>query len=278
MKLHLKNRYMEPEEPVIMGILNVTPDSFSDGGKFVNIDDALHQAAAIIRQGAQIVDVGGESTRPGAQKIDIEEEMDRVLPVIDRIKNEFEVLVSIDSYKERVARTAVLEAGADMINDISALRFSQRMAATVAELDVPVILMHIKGSPENMQKDPFYQDVVAEIKRYFYERIDYALAKGIKKEKIIIDPGIGFGKRVEDNVEIIKRLGEFKEFDCPVLIGLSRKSFLGTIAGETVPADREAESITANLIALMNGAAIIRVHNVKNTVKSLKICKALTAP
>jgi dihydropteroate synthase len=277
MKFHLKNRYMELEEPVIMGILNVTPDSFSDGGKFVNIDDALHQAAAIIRQGAQIVDVGGESTRPGAQKIGIEEEMDRVLPVIEKIKDEFDVLVSIDSYKERVARTAVLEAGADMINDISALRFSQQMAATVADLDVPVILMHIKGTPENMQKDPFYQDVVAELKRYFHERIDYALAKGVKKEKIIIDPGIGFGKRLEDNVEIIKRLREFNEFDCPVLIGLSRKSFLGTIAGETVPADREAETITANLIAYMNGAAIIRVHNVKNTVKSLKIFKALTA-
>lgn len=267
---------MEINEPVVMGILNITPDSFSDGGTFLNIDRALQHTEAMIRDGAAIIDVGGESTRPGAQRISVEEEIDRVIPIIDKIKDEFEILVSIDTYKDRVARTAVLEAKADMINDIYALRFSERIVSTVVELDVPVILMHIKGTPENMQRAPFYQDVVKEIKQFFRERIDYALSKGLKKEKIIIDPGIGFGKRVEDNVEIIKRLRDFKEFDSPILIGLSRKSFLGAVTGEDEPLEREAETISANMMAVLNGADIIRVHNVKNAVKSFKILKKMT--
>lgn len=275
MKLYLRKNFLEFAEPVVMGVLNVTPDSFSDGGEFLEIDAALKHTEKMIKDGAHIIDVGGESSRPGAIKVSIEEEIDRIMPIIASIKDRFETIVSIDTYKSRVAREAVLEAGADIVNDISALRFSENMAETIARLDVPIILMHIKGTPENMQKDPVYSDVIAEIKRYFINNIDLALAKGIKKEKIIIDPGIGFGKNVDHNIEIIRKLNEFKQFEAPILIGLSRKSFLGAISGETDPMEREAETIAANLIAVKNGANIIRVHNVKNAVKSIDILKKL---
>lgn len=263
------------DEPVIMGILNVTPDSFSDGGDFFKNQQAMKQAEQLVKDGAAIIDVGGESTRPGAQKISVDEEIDRVLPVVERLKQEFDVLVSIDTYKARVAKVAVSEAGADIVNDISALSFCEDMAETVAQLDVPVIMMHIKGSPDNMQKDPHYVNLIPELIDYFHDRIDYAYSKGIKKEKIIIDPGIGFGKRLQDNIEIIKRLKEFKAFELPILMGLSRKSFLGKLAGEEDPKAREIETVAADLIAVMNGADIIRVHNVKNAIKSIKIYKAL---
>jgi len=275
MNLYLRNEFLELEEPVVMGILNITPDSFSDGGDFFTDGAALRQAAQMVKDGAAIIDVGGESTRPGAQTVSTEQEIDRVLPVIQAIKTQFEVLVSVDTYKAPVARAAVLDGGADIVNDISALDFCENMAETIAALDVPVILMHIKGTPEDMQKDPFYRNVIPELKQYFENRIDYAYSKGIKKNKLIIDPGIGFGKRVEDNVEIIKRLREFKEFDLPILIGISRKSFLGKIAGEGDPKEREIETVTAGLIAILNGANIIRVHNVRNAVKSFKILKKL---
>lgn len=275
MKLHLRKKYTEIPSPAVMGVLNVTPDSFSDGGLFLSIDDALKQVQTMISAGADIIDVGGESTRPGAERLSVDEEIDRIIPAVERIKKEFEVLVSIDTYKERVARIAVTEAGADMVNDISGLGFSENMALTISNLDVPVVVMHIQGSPENMQKNPFYTDVIAEIKQYFSERIHYALSKGIKKEKIIIDPGIGFGKRFEDNIKIIKRLSDFKEFDCPILIGLSRKTFLGEISGEKIPRNREVETLTANAISILNGASIIRVHHVRNAVRSIRILRNL---
>lgn len=275
MRLYLRHDFLELEEPVVMGVLNITPDSFSDGGRFFEYDSALKQAEQMIKDGADIIDIGGESSRPGAQQVSTEEEIDRIMPIVEKVKDEFAVIVSVDTYKERVARTAVLEAGADMVNDISALGFSEKMAATIAKLEVPVVLMHIKGTPENMQKNPSYQSLIPELKQYFQTRIDYALSKGIKKKKIIIDPGIGFGKRVEDNIEIIKRLEEFKEFELPILMGLSRKSFLGFISDEPIPTKREAETICANIIAILNGASIIRVHNVKNTVKSVKVLKKL---
>ncbi len=273
MKLYLRHDFLEFKEPLVMGILNVTPDSFSDGGRFMKTELAVRQVERMIKDGAHIIDVGGESTRPGAKLVSIDEEIDRVVPIIEKIKDEFNVLVSIDTYKEWVARTAVQEAGADIINDISGLGFSENMADLVAKLEVPVVIMHIKGTPETMQKNPFYKDVMPEIKQYFHNRIDYALSMGIKKEKLIIDPGIGFGKRVEDNIEIIKKLGDLMEFELPILIGLSRKSFLGALSGETNPIDREAEGLTANIVAIMNGASIIRVHNVKNAVKSIKVLK-----
>ncbi len=275
MKLYLRNGFIEKQDPLIMGILNVTPDSFSDAGRFFEPAAALEHARAMAAEGADIIDVGGESTRPGASRVGVDEETDRVLPLITRIKEETGALVSIDTSKEEVARLAVEEGNADIVNDISALGFSERMAATVASLNVPIILMHIRGTPETMQKDPVYADVVAEIFDYFQERIDYALSHGIKKEKIILDPGIGFGKRLEDNVAIVRHLGRFAEFDLPVMVGLSRKSFLGLLGGEKVPEKREAETIAANLVAARNGAAILRVHDVAATVKALKVWRSL---
>ncbi len=275
MKLYLRNGFIEKDNPLVMGILNVTPDSFSDAGRFFEPTAALEHARAMAAEGADIIDVGGESTRPGAAPIGLDEEIDRVLPMIARIKEETGALVSVDTNKEEVARLAVDEGGADMVNDISAFRFSERMAAVVAGLNVPVILMHIQGTPENMQRAPSYADVVSEIMDYFRERIDYAMSHGVKREKIILDPGIGFGKRLEDNIAIIRHLGHFTEFDLPVMVGLSRKSFLGLLGGEKVPEKREAETIAANLVAARNGAAILRVHDVAATVKALKVWRSL---
>jgi len=274
-KLYLRNGFLEKDGPLVMGILNITPDSFSDAGRFFEPEAAMAHALEMAAAGADIIDVGGESSRPGAAAIGLDEEIDRVLPVISRIKEETGVLVSVDTSKEEVAHRAVEEGGADMINDISALRFSERMATVVAELDVPVVLMHILGTPETMQRDPSYADVVAEVAEYFQERIDYALGRGVKKEKIILDPGIGFGKRLEDNIALIRHLKRFAEFELPLLVGVSRKSFLGQLGGEKTPERREAETIAANLVAARNGADILRVHDVDATVKALKVWRSL---
>jgi len=275
MKLYLRNGFSEKSVPLVMGILNVTPDSFSDAGRFFAPAAALEHARGMAEAGADIIDVGGESTRPGALPISVDEETDRVLPVIEQIKQELGVLVSVDTSKEEVARLAVEEAGADLVNDISGMRFSEHMAAAVAELNVPVIVMHIQGTPEDMQRRPSYADVVSEIKDYFQERIEFALSRGIKKEKLILDPGIGFGKRLEDNVAIIRHLREFAEFELPVMVGLSRKSFLGTLSGEKVADKRGAETIAAGLVAVRNGATMLRVHDVAGMVKALKVWKSL---
>lgn len=275
MKLIFPNCTLDKPAPLVMGILNVTPDSFSDGGRFQKLSDAVDRANAMADAGADIIDVGGESTRPGADAVGEEEEMARVIPVITRIKKARNIPVSIDTYKERVARTAVQDAGADMINDISALRFGAGMADTVARLRVPVVLMHIKGHPKIMQESPRYDDVIIEIRSYFEERIEFALARGIAREKIILDPGIGFGKRVEDNIAIIRRLRQFQYFDLPLMVGVSRKTFLGTIAGEATAEKRMGETLTAQIVAILNGASIIRTHDVKETIASIKIMKAL---
>ncbi|HSQ35094.1 MAG TPA: dihydropteroate synthase [Candidatus Binatia bacterium] len=276
MKLYLKNRFIEKEGPLVMGILNVTPDSFSDAGRFFESNAALQHAREMVAAGADIIDVGGESTRPGAGQLSSEEEIDRILPIIEKIKEELNVVVSIDTTKADVARLAVEEGGADLVNDISALQFSEQMAATVAGLNVPVVLMHIKGTPENMQQDPFYADVVAEITEYFQQRIDLALSHGIKKEKIILDPGIGFGKRLEDNIAILKNLKAFAEFELPLLVGVSRKSFLGLLSGEKRPEQRGAETLAAALFADGNGAAILRVHDVEPMVRALRVWRSLS--
>ncbi len=275
MKLSLRNGYLERGGPLVMGILNVTPDSFSDPGRFFEPEAALAHAREMAEAGADIIDVGGESTRPGSRPVGLDEEIDRVLPIISRIKEETRILVSIDTSKEEVARRAVEEGGADIVNDISALRFSERMAQVVAELGVPVVLMHIQGTPETMQRDPSYVDVVAEVADYFQERIEFALAHGIRREKIILDPGIGFGKRLEDNVALLRNLKRFAAFDLPLLVGVSRKSFLGLLAGEKLPEKRGPETVAANLVAARNGAAILRVHDVAAAVKALKVWKSL---
>jgi dihydropteroate synthase len=275
MKLYLRNGFSEQSVPMVMGILNVTPDSFSDAGRFFAPAAALEHARAMAAAGADIIDVGGESTRPGATPISVDEETDRVLPLIEKIKEELGILVSVDTSKEEVARLAVEEGGADLVNDISGLRFSEHMAAAIAELNVPVIVMHIQGTPEDMQRHPSYADVVGEIKDYFQERIEFAMSRGVKKEKIILDPGIGFGKRLEDNVAIIRHLREFAEFELPVMVGLSRKSFLGLLSGEKAAEKRGAETIAAGLVAVRNGAAMLRVHDVAGMVKALKVWKSL---
>jgi len=275
MRIHLKNRYLNLDEPAIMGVLNVTPDSFSDGGRFMSLDHAVIRAREMAAQGADVIDVGGESTRPGARSVDAEEEMARVVPVIHRIKSELDIAVSVDTYKESVARGAVEEGGADMVNDISGLGFSPRMAATVAEMQVPVVIMHIKGTPENMQLKPEYWDVVEELKEYFNERIRLARAAGIAADRIILDPGIGFGKRLRDNIDILKRLDEFRALDCPVMVGVSRKSFLGALGGEVEPAARLPETLIAGMAAAMRGAAMLRVHDVAAAVRALKVARAL---
>ncbi len=273
--LQLRDRRLLFKRPAIMGIINVTPDSFSDGGDNLNLKAALDTVERLIKEGADIIDVGGESSRPGSDPVNISEERRRVIPLIREIKKRFKIPVSVDTTKELIAEEAVNECGADIVNDISSLRFSENMAEVISKSGVPVVLMHMKGIPKSMQDKPFHADIMKELKDFFIERVEYALMKGISKEKIIIDPGIGFGKRIEDNTTIIKNLSGFCELGAPILVGLSRKSFLGAISGEKDPKSRESETITANLISVLNGASIIRVHDVGSCKKSLKILNEL---
>ncbi len=244
--------------PLIMGILNVTPDSFSDGGKFLSVDKALEHALQMEADGAQIIDVGGESTRPGARLVSADEELDRVAPVVKAIREKSDVLISVDTRKSIVAKAA-LDNGADIINDISGLRFDPDMEAVAAEYDCPVVVMHMKGEPGTMQNNPWYDDVMQEIYLFFEDRIDALQNKGIRK--IILDPGIGFGKRIEDNLTILRNLKDFRFLNRPILVGASRKSFIGKILNKNVD-DRLYGSLTSHLIALEGGAQIIRVHEV----------------
>jgi len=256
----------------IMGILNVTPDSFSDGGKFLDIKSALNHTKEMISEGADIIDIGGESTRPGAESISEEEELNRIIPVIKGLrKANNDIIISIDTYKNRIAKEA-LENGADLINDISGLRFDPLMIKVARDSKVPVIIMHIKGTPRDMQKNPHYDDLIRELLEYFDKRINTLNKAGI--EKIIIDPGIGFGKNPEDNLKIIKHLEEFTIFNLPILIGVSRKSFIGHITGEPVD-ERLTGTLAANAIALENSANILRVHDVKPHKDLIKIFEAI---
>lgn len=268
-------RNLDLSVPVVMGILNVTPDSFSDGGDFVTVESAVDRARRMIDEGAGIIDVGGESSRPGAEPVSVDEEIGRVAPVIEAIRKFSEIPISIDTCKSEVARRAI-EAGADIINDISALRFDAKMAVMAVETKAPVILMHMLGTPRTMQENPQYVDVVREVNEYFEERIAFALSKGVDRSKLILDPGIGFGKRPIDNVTILSRLKEFHRHNLPLLVGASRKSFIGVLdAG--APADhRLGGSLAAAVWAAINGAAIIRVHDVRETVQALKVLGAVT--
>lgn len=261
----------------IMGILNVTPDSFSDGGKFFSKDSAVKYAIEMEKEGADIIDIGGESTRPGSKPVSIYEEMNRVLPVIDELVNKIKIPLSIDTYKSEVAKKA-LDSGVSMVNDITALRGDKNLASLVAEYNIPICLMHMKGEPINMQVNPTYDDVVIEIRGFLQERIDLAVSSGIDSSNIIIDPGLGFGKRtgngIEDNLEILYRLSELKELGYPILIGASRKTFIGNACGynRQLSVDERLEgSIAAASTAVLNGADIVRVHDVKETRQSLKL-------
>jgi len=257
----------------IMGILNVTPDSFSDGGRFHRFEDAIAQGMRMIREGADIIDVGGESTRPGSDPVTLEEELSRVIPVIGSLTQRTEVPISIDTYKSEVARRA-LDAGAQMINDISALRFDPEMKRIVGQYRVPVVLMHIKGTPKDMQKDPSYDDVIGEIAQYLRESIQLAQEGGVEKERILIDPGIGFGKRLVDNLNILKNLSEFSILECPILIGCSRKRFIGGILDLPVQ-ERLEGSLAALAVAVMNGANMVRVHDVRESKRVADLVDAI---
>lgn len=261
------------QRALIMGVLNVTPDSFSDGGRFLDAAQAIRHAKEMVEAGADLIDVGGESTRPGAEQISSEEELRRVIPVVERLSQEIPVPVSIDTYKADVARKA-LQAGARLVNDISALRFDPKMADLIAESQVPVVLMHMKGTPMDMQRDPHYESVVSEIYSFLEERIKFAVSVGIRWEQIIIDPGIGFGKRTEDNLRILARLERFKSLGRPILLGTSRKSFIGQVLG--LPLEERLEGTAATLaIGLMKGARIFRVHDVGPAVRVIRMAEAI---
>ncbi|MFB6286164.1 MAG: dihydropteroate synthase [Candidatus Bipolaricaulia bacterium] len=258
---------------LVMGVLNVTPDSFSDGGQFVDVDDAVAQAKQMANDGADLLDVGGESTRPYADPVPLETELERVLPVVTAIRDEQPTMpISIDTYKAEVAERAI-GAGADLVNDVSALRFDTDMARVIAEAGVPVILMHMKGTPQTMQDDPHYGDVVAEIGQFLQARVASAQEHGIAESKIVVDPGIGFGKRPEDNVEIVRRLGELKALGRPVLLGTSRKSFLGTLTHRP-PSQRLEETIASVVVGAIHGADLVRVHDVGPIVHALAVADA----
>ncbi len=265
----------------IMGILNVTPDSFSDGGRYLDPEAALRQGEALVAAGADILDVGGESTRPFAPEVPVEEEMRRVLPVIEALAGRIPVPISIDTTKAGVARRA-LEAGAAMINDISALQADAQMAPLAAERGVPVILMHMRGTPRTMQVDPVYEDVVSEIVAFLAEAVRRAQDAGIARERIIVDPGIGFGKTVDHNLELIARLAEFAGLDVPLLVGPSRKTFIRKLLSdrpdEALPPDHpDVETGTQAVVAAcaFNGAHILRVHDVAATRLTLKMIDAV---
>lgn len=253
----------------LMGILNVTPDSFSDGGKFFKLEQAIKQGIKMADEGADIIDVGGESTRPGSEPVPIEEELRRVIPLIEKLTKEIEAPISIDTYKSRVAKAA-LDSGASMVNDISSLRFDPEMKNLLAEYKAPVVLMHIQGTPKNMQDDPYYVNLIGEIKAYLEESVRMAKEAGIAEDKIIVDPGIGFGKTAEDNLKILKNLKEFLGLGRPLLIGVSRKSFIGKILDLQVE-ERLEGSLAALAVCIMNGANVLRVHDVKESKRVARL-------
>ena len=263
---------LELDCPSVMGVLNVTPDSFSDGGKFISPKAALQQARKMVTAGAEILDVGGESTRPGADPVGEQEELDRVIPVIESICAEFDVVVSIDTSKPGVMRAAVA-AGATMINDVCALQVDGALAAA-AELQQPVCLMHMQGQPRSMQAEPQYDDVVDEVTQFLENRVTQCVEAGLGKDLLLVDPGFGFGKTPVHNVELLANLRQLQRIGCPVLIGVSRKSMLGVITGrdvdELIPA-----SIAAAVVAVMHGAQIVRAHDVVETLDALNVVRCL---
>ena len=273
--LDCAGRVLKLDRTRVMGIVNVTPDSFSDGGAHASTDAAVAHGLALAAQGADILDVGGESTRPGAAPVPLEEELRRVVPVIERLVRETALPVSVDTRKPEVMRAAV-QAGAGMVNDVGALRGDGALE-TAAALGVPVVLMHMLGEPGSMQDDPRYDDVVAEVHRFLAERIFAAELAGIARKNIVVDPGFGFGKTTGHNVLLLAGLERFAELGVPLLAGLSRKRSIGELTGRAVPGERVAGSVAAHLLAAQRGAAIVRVHDVAATVDALKVWEAVAA-
>jgi dihydropteroate synthase len=275
MKLEWPNHTLDfDKKTAVMGILNVTPDSFSDGNHYFDQGRAVEHALQMVEEGADIIDIGGESTRPGAETVTQYEELRRVIPVIDAIAGKISVPISIDTYKASVAGTA-LEAGASIINDISGLRFDPDMSKVAAQAGVPVIMMHIKGTPRDMQKDPVYSDLIKEIMDYLRDSVGIAETAGVDRSRIVIDPGIGFGKTFEHNLQILKNLASFNALELPILVGVSRKAFIGKILGGAVPDERLEGTAAAVAISVMNGASIVRVHDVKEMTKVVKVADAI---
>ena len=252
-----------------MGVLNTTPDSFFDGGKFLALDKAIQQAQTMIAQGADIIDIGGESTRPGAPEVSADDELKRVLPVIEALAPQIDVPISIDTSKPIVMQKAV-EAGASMINDVCALQNNGALEMAKS-LDVNVCLMHMQGIPRTMQKNPSYKDIVVDVKTFFKNRLEKCADIGMNLNKVILDPGFGFGKNLSHNITLLKNLSAFNDFNMPILVGVSRKSMIGAILNDRPVAERMVGSVTAALIAVQNGASIIRVHDVLETKDALTI-------
>ena len=260
----------------IMGILNVTPDSFSDGGKYFDPDQAIRRACQMAEEGADIIDIGAESTRPGSVPVPAEEEIRRILPLVEHLRREVSVPLSIDTYKAQVAE-ALLDRGVHLINDISGLRFDPAMAGVVARYNAAVALMHIQGTPRDMQKNPSYQHLLPEITAYLRQSIDLAVAAGIRPERIMVDPGLGFGKTLLHNLEIIQKLDEFQSLDKPILFGPSRKSFIGKILD--LPVEDRLEGTAAVVAAgIMHGAHLVRVHDVRAMVRVARMVDAIMDP
>ena len=273
MKLYFSPHTLDLSQPCIMGILNLTPDSFSDGGLFTNKEKALNHVQQMISDGAQIIDVGGESTRPGASEVSVDEECNRVIPLIKAIREISDIPISIDTSKTEVMQQAV-EAGASMINDVNALQ-AEGAVELVAKLNVPVCLMHMQGQPRTMQHTPSYKDVVQEVKEFLKQRMDVCVKAGIKKENIIIDPGFGFGKTLEHNLSLFKHLDEFTTLGLPLLVGVSRKSMVGTVLNNAAADERLQGSVALATLAAWMNTNILRVHDVKATADALKLCMAV---
>jgi len=271
-KWKFDENYIILKKPLIAGILNITPDSFYDGGKFIDFEKAIERGKEIIREGADIIDVGGESSRPGSEPVSEKEEMERVIPVIEELVKE-NVIISCDTYKSRVAEKAI-ESGAKIINDISAFRMDEKLIDIIKGSNCGYVLMHMKGTPKNMQKNPFYDDTIGEITSFFREKLELIEKTGIDLERVVIDPGIGFGKRLVDNLIILKKLDEFKKLGRPIFIGTSRKSFIGGVLN--VEVDQRLEGSLATVVyAYIKGAKIFRVHDVKETKKVIDIIWAI---
>ncbi|MCC5042678.1 MULTISPECIES: dihydropteroate synthase [Xanthomonas] len=274
-QLNCAGRLLRLDGPQVMGIVNVTPDSFSDGGQHTTVDAAVAHGLRLVAEGAAVLDVGGESTRPGASAVSLDEELQRVIPVVQALSAQTDVPISVDTYKPEVMRAAVA-AGAGMINDIHALRSPGALEAA-AELAVPVVLMHALSAPHAMQAEPHYDDVVAEVHRFLAERIFAAEMAGIDKRRLILDPGFGFDKSTAHNLTVLAQLQRLQEFGLPVLAGFSRKRTIGELTGRQVAADRVHGSVAAHLIAAQQGAQLLRVHDVAATVDALKVWRAVAA-